>query len=336
MSDEDPLIKALPPATDYLTYLTILEYQLTPARLPLLHDILQDDKLTANIGWDLIHLLLPLLPASEACLQDVARLGNPREVILKVTESLEEIGNKEGGDAEDLENIPEEGEAEVPTKDDVVAIEDGISKVNVAETTAIGEIEDTKTSEESAQASAQLSLSAQQFNCLLSMLSTLHPRIKTKYPSRFLATSLQAILAAYSRIFSPSTTTAGLEFVRTLSGRKRPTLPPRLSSKQITKFSSDDAAPDPEGQTELPAPEEAAMQQRLLQSFLTHILEEFVGSFGQQELPGLAWTARLQEKLGSAKTIPGRKTHIKMFSEEVDLKERDVMVGQIMVCSLDL
>src|SRR5450755_1720909 len=112
MADEDPLLKALPPATDYLTYLTILEYQLTPGRLPLLHDILQDDKLTANIGWDLVHLLLPLLPASEQCLQDVAKLGNPREVVLKVTESLEEISKNEGRGEEQLEDILEEEDVE--------------------------------------------------------------------------------------------------------------------------------------------------------------------------------------------------------------------------------
>ncbi|KAF3483296.1 uncharacterized protein GIQ15_02620 [Arthroderma uncinatum] len=49
----DPLIEALPPATDYLTYLTLVEYQLTPARLPILHQVLQDETLTINIGWDL-------------------------------------------------------------------------------------------------------------------------------------------------------------------------------------------------------------------------------------------------------------------------------------------
>ena len=82
------LLKALPPETDYLTYLTLLEYNLTVEQLPTLHDILQDTTLTANIGWDLVHLLLPFLPASQQCLQDVARLGNPREVVLKVTELL--------------------------------------------------------------------------------------------------------------------------------------------------------------------------------------------------------------------------------------------------------
>lgn len=58
---DNPLLKALPPETDYISYLTILEYSLTAEQLPTLHKILQDTTLTANIGWDLVHLLLPLL-----------------------------------------------------------------------------------------------------------------------------------------------------------------------------------------------------------------------------------------------------------------------------------
>jgi hypothetical protein len=103
---EDPLVQALPPATDYLTYLTLLEYQLTPERLPLLHTLLQDEKFTTNIGWDLVKLLLPMLPASTECLQDVARLGNPREVILRVSESLMQLQPE---DEEDEDETADQG-----------------------------------------------------------------------------------------------------------------------------------------------------------------------------------------------------------------------------------
>lgn len=48
-----------PPATDYMTYLTILESHLSAKVLPELEIILQDEELTQNIGWDLVHLLLP-------------------------------------------------------------------------------------------------------------------------------------------------------------------------------------------------------------------------------------------------------------------------------------
>ena len=82
------ITESLPPASDYLTYLTILECHISPEVLPTLNEILQDAELTQNIGWDLIHLLLPL-PGSETCLTTIARLGNPREVVLKATEALQ-------------------------------------------------------------------------------------------------------------------------------------------------------------------------------------------------------------------------------------------------------
>ncbi|TKA63270.1 hypothetical protein B0A55_10211, partial [Friedmanniomyces simplex] len=102
--DESPLIKALPPESDYITYLTIVEYNLNPENLPILHKVLQDETLAINIGWDLVHLLVPFLPESEQCLQDIARLGNPREVILKVTESLRLI-EYESPDDESLDEL---------------------------------------------------------------------------------------------------------------------------------------------------------------------------------------------------------------------------------------
>ena len=57
-------------------------------RLPLFHSLLQDESLASNIGWDLAHMVLPMLPQSRECLNDVARLGNPREVILGVCDAL--------------------------------------------------------------------------------------------------------------------------------------------------------------------------------------------------------------------------------------------------------
>ena len=165
MDHNDPLVQTLPPATDYLTYLTLLEYQLTPERLPLLHQLLQDEKLTTNIGWDLVKLLLPMLPASTDCLQDVARLGNPREVILRVSEALMQLQPVDDDDKdEDVDDTGDVGKS--------------------------------------------LALHVLQFNCLLAMLSVLHSRIQTKVPSRFIATSLQAALEAYTTMPSDETTLA--------------------------------------------------------------------------------------------------------------------------------
>ncbi len=171
-SDSIAAIKeSLPPASDYLTYLTILESHLSPEILPTLNEILQDAELTQNIGWDLIQLLLPL-PGAEQCLTTIARLGNPREVVLKATEALQLL---ELDDVEQAEDNETEAPATITT-----------------ETTPIDK-----------------------FCILLNQLSILYPRIKTKFPSRFLSTTLMAIL----RVYRPSNqaTLAVISFVHTIS-----------------------------------------------------------------------------------------------------------------------
>ncbi|KAI1331229.1 DUF1760-domain-containing protein [Xylariaceae sp. FL0255] len=79
---------------DPFTYLTILQYHVTTQEvLPTLNEVLQDASLTQEIGWDLVQMLLDL-DGSEQCLETVARLGNPREVIIKVMEALEALAAK--------------------------------------------------------------------------------------------------------------------------------------------------------------------------------------------------------------------------------------------------
>ncbi|KAK2592095.1 YAP1-binding protein 1 [Conoideocrella luteorostrata] len=82
------LKESRPPATDRFTYLTIVDKSMSPEILPTLHEILQDVELTNDIGWDLVEMLIPT-PGSEGCLETIARLGNPREVILKVLQVME-------------------------------------------------------------------------------------------------------------------------------------------------------------------------------------------------------------------------------------------------------
>jgi len=277
-SDSINAIKeSLPPASDYLTYLTILESHLSPDILPTLNDILQDAELTQNIGWDLIHLLLPL-PDSEKCLNTIARLGNPREVVLKVTEALQIL---------ELELAEEVDEQE---------------KAPGAEPTQID-----------------------RFCTLINLLSILHPRIKTKYPSRFLSTSLMAILSTFRP--SNQATPAVISFVHTISGKKRPPLPGRKSSVKIpiaqNGSHSDPSAPDPEAQEE--DPHEAAIQAKLLQSFVTHILEEHVNA------NTLEWATRLQESFEPGKIVIGRKSLGEAFREDPVLQTRDTIVGQLVV-----
>ena len=321
MADTDnPLLKALPPETDYLSYLTILEYNLTAEQLPTLHDILQDTTLTANIGWDLLHLLLPLLPASRQCLQDVARLGNPREVVLKATELLEGLGEEEEADEHE-----EEGDQQDETEDIKQAQKLKGSEMLDDEAQ---EVHTTATSAASSKPPKSVKLAA-----LLEMLSILHPRIKTKYPSRFLSTSLQAVLPAYSQeARNIEATEAVLGFVKALSGTKRPKLPPRKSSTIIPTHATPLSAPDPEGQDEVLGVDEKALQSRLLQSFLTYVTEAYMNSTAlDDDVPGLAWSSRYQEKLHPEKIIPGRRTYGSLFAEEEHLHERDTITGHILV-----
>jgi hypothetical protein len=278
------ITESLPPASDYLTYLTILESHISPELLPTLNEILQDAELTQNIGWDLIHLLLPL-PGSETCLMTIARLGNPREVVLKVTEALQ------------LLELATEEKEEKPEGETVQGSE---------------------------------STSVDRFCTLIGLLSILHSRIKTKYPSRFLSSSLMAILSAFRP--SNQATLAIISFVHTISGKKRPPLPGRKSSMKIPAIGSESqagvSAPDPEAQEE--DPREAAIQARLLQSFVTHILEEYVNA------NSLEWAARLQEFFEPSRVVAGRKSLGESFREDPALQTRDTIAGQLVVSILPM
>lgn len=276
------ITQSLPPASDYLTYLTILESHLTPEILPTLNDILQDVNLNQNIGWDLIHLLLPL-PGAEKCLATIARLGNPREVVLKVTEAFQ------------LLELDEETEEPDP---------------------------------ENAGTSKSEPLEVDKFCTLTLLLSILLPRIKTKYPSRFLSTSLIAILRAYRP--SNQATLALINFVHTISGKKRPPLPGRKSSLNIPKSTNGDGgtlAPDPEAQEE--DPQEAAIQGKLLQSFVTHVLEEYVNA------NSLEWATRLDEHFSPDRIVRndaiGKAGLGDAFKQRPELQTRDNMAGQLVV-----
>lgn len=290
MDHDDPLVQALPPATDYLTYLTLLEYQLTPKRLPLLHQLLQDEKLTTNIGWDLVKLLLPMLPASTECMHDVARLGNPREVILRVSEALMQLQPEEEDEDEDVE--------------------------------------------ESSDASKSLPVHILQFNCLLAMLSVLHTRIQTKAPSRFVATSLQAALEAYTTMPSDETTLAFLEFLRDISPSKRPAPPPRANSESSVLRVAQASAPDPEAEVASPSPSadnDRALVRKFIQFALLELLKSYLLSLSSPMDPGMSWTVRMQEHLHPNLRLPAQ-SQTDAYAITNELKERDMIMGKIAVC----
>ncbi|KAJ5102137.1 hypothetical protein NUU61_004359 [Penicillium alfredii] len=288
--DQDPLVQALPPATDYLTYLTLLEYQLTSERLPLLHTLLQDEKLTVNIGWDLVKLLLPLLPESTECLQDVARLGNPREVILRVSEALMQLQPDEEDD------------------------------------------------EDEAAAAKAPPLHVLQFNCLLGMLSVLHTRIQTKSPSRFVATSLQAALEAYTAMPTNETTLAFLEFFREVAPTKRPAPPPRTASESSVLRVAAASAPDPEAEVSSPSPSadnETLLLRKFIQFGLLELLKSYLLSFSSPMDPGMAWAIRMQEQLHPDLRVPDQ-SQTEAYGANKELKERDFIMGKIAALSRDV
>ncbi|KAF5638514.1 uncharacterized protein FTJAE_5244 [Fusarium tjaetaba] len=269
------LKESRPPATDALTYLTIVETNLSPEVLPTLEEILEDAELTRDIGWDLVEMLISV-PGSQGCLETVARLGNPREVIIKVLEVLDsKAESSEAGDA-------------------------------------------------SASAS---------FITLVGMLGILHRRLQVKAPSRFLHTTLQTVYRAYNPQ-GAETTAAVIDLARSLSGRKRPPLPTRQSSTKLeTPFQDSDiskSAPDPEADAGQAAEGEDELVSRLLQSFVTSILEAYVNS------NMLEWAARHLEYYNPERIVPGKPTMLQAFKQVDELQAKDALVGQLVSVARDL
>ncbi|KAF3770188.1 hypothetical protein M406DRAFT_96711 [Cryphonectria parasitica EP155] len=305
MADASKAIEALtesrPPATDRFTYLTIIEKFLSPEILPRLNDILQDARLTQEIGWDLVEMLVPV-QGCEPCLETVARLGNPRETIIKVLEIIE------GLQATTAEDGQEDGSQD--TDDD----NDAKDQPSV------------KTPEEVTR----------RFIILLGMLAILHKRIRTKYPSRFLATSLLTVYKTYQP--NQEMTASIINLVHSLSGLSgqatRPPLPMRKSSIEVANpdqyGDASKNAPDPEADHEVSTSEEAEVQRRLLLSFTSCVLESYVNANDMQ------WTRRLLEFYNPDKIVPGRKTATQAFREDPDLANRDTMVGKLVALTQDL
>lgn len=305
MADASEAIQALhesrPPATDRFTYLTIIEKFLSPDILPTLNDILQDALLTQEIGWDLVDMLVPV-EGCEQCLETVARLGNPRETIIKVLEVLEGLQHFTAG--ETAENDFEGSDAD-----------DEGAHGEKSKEPAVSQEETTR-----------------RFIILLGMLAILHKRIKTKYPSRFLGTSLLTVYKTYQP--NPEMTASVINLVHSLSGlsgqQARPPLPTRKSSIEVANPDQHgDAArnaPDPEAdQGASLDPNEEDIQRRLLLSFTSCVLESYVNVNDMQ------WSRRLLEFYNPEKIVPGRKTATLAFREDPELSNRDTLVGKLVV-----
>ncbi|TKA57875.1 hypothetical protein B0A55_11485, partial [Friedmanniomyces simplex] len=188
-----------------------------------------------------------------------------------------------------------------------------------------------------------LPLAVSQFLALLSMLAILHPRIKTKYPSRFLSTTLQAILASFSNsgTHREEMLLAIVKTVKTITGIQRPMLPTRRSSGMMSAVSSVKSrhAADPEGNTDGDvSPEEKATRTKLLQSFVTHVTEEYLLNLPPhaEDVPGMAWCSRIMELQHPERTIDLSNTFAERFQREEQLSRRIDAIGQLVMLAHDL
>ena len=96
-------------------------------------------------------------------------------------------------------------------------------------------------------------------------------------------------------------------------------------------------APDPEAQSDPPSDEELAMQRRLFQSLLTHVFEDYMLSLhSSEDVPGLAWSGRLEEKLHPERTVPDKITNHERFEKSNTLQLLLGTVGQLVALAQDL
>ena len=319
--EENPLLAALPPQTDYISYLTIVEHYLTKEHLSLLHSILRDNPtLTINIGWDLVQILIPLLPESEECLQDVAELGNPREVILKVTELLDpqekQISEEDGSQSSSSLASTEARE--------IIHPNGGEKAMNDAEPQNSSTAKDEKPTKE---------LLMVKFSILVRMLCVLHQRIKTRRASRFLSTSLKAILPAYAQLAHlPLAMQALFAFIDGIPTSHEAASPSQNGQTRPSGvIDGSQMAPDPEDELEAISEEEVKLQVDLICSFVTHVLEKYVDSLTWiEDIPGLAWTIRFQEKRHPENIILYQKTVLEAFNEYAELQSRDATVEKLL------
>ncbi|TGO24104.1 hypothetical protein BPAE_0112g00230 [Botrytis paeoniae] len=293
------IVRLAPPNGDPPMYVQLIDKifiedqpspELRVELLTLLEDLLQNKGLADLIGWDLVPTLIDI-PGSESCLITIARLANPREVMISVLAELKRL---------DLDGI----------KDDWHGGEAGVEGQN----------------------KTVISNDLDRFCFILSLLSIIHPRIKTKHPSRFLATTIHAIVQA----FHPShrAVMAIGKFAHIVSGKKRPTLPGRKSSLSIASVmrpeieSNLPPAPDPEAQEE--DTYESAIQKKLLQGLVTHMLEMYINVYP------LEWAGRLQESFDPKRVVAGRTSLAEAFQTTPEYQTRETVAGQLVSLARDL
>ncbi|CCX13533.1 YAP-binding/ALF4/Glomulin [Pyronema domesticum] len=223
------------------------------------------DELTESIAWDLVVVLLPYLESTlpktaeiaESLIDLAARTGNPREVYIKVLQGLTSLSWSPSSPYDEDED--DEDEAEYSGDED--------------------EIPKKHTENKDPAIFARHSL--RKFNNLLKALSTVHPRISAKFPSKFLSTELSTILTSFTKATQSLDCDGVTEIVERLvaflkvvrpeleqarrpSSFARPPLPPRTSTGASIAQAPEEEDP------------EDRLQSRLMVSFLSHILSGYL------------------------------------------------------------
>jgi hypothetical protein len=360
MAHEDQLVAAVNDRMDPITLLVWCEQSLGPKELPTLNRLLRSDDgtLAQEVGWNLLEMVLPMLsedPQGAAeCLDCIARRGNPREVIVKVAEVLEKLGedtDASEGDEESVDELPTfAGEADrihlgtLSLGGQPASIDPKSPKSAQTDQEAAGGRPDESSA----------SLATLEFQSLVLMLSVLHLRIKTQYPSRFLATSLPAVLGAYRRIGVTTTSTlAFLSFLGKLSGRK-PQLPARVPSvSAVTNLTqmpepasqstntSTISMPDSEPEVEGSSMQQASQSEKniilkLLQAVLLEALDDYMASLQSRDPAHMSWTTRLREKTEPRRLVPGKPTESQKWRDNKPLSERDMVLEEFLKISKEL
>lgn len=359
-SHEEQLIAAVNDKMDPITLLVWCEQSLTPKELSTLNRLLRadDGTLAQEIGWNILEMVLPMLKEepqeAENCLDCIARRGNPREVIVKVAEVLEKLG-------EDVETS-DDGEESVDELPTFASEADRIhlGTINLDGKPVQTEPRLTASSQHDQKAievrpdSLNETIASVQFRSLMSMLTILHLRIKTQYPSRFLATSLPAALGAYRRIgVTAPSTLAFLSLLGNLSGRK-PKLPARVLSVSADPnplqmpesslhrtTSLTVSMPDSEPEIGGSSIQQASQNERdivlkLLQAVLLEALDDFIASLQSRNPSHMSWTPRLREMVEPRRLVPGKQTESQKWHNSSPLRERDSVLEEFLKTSKDL
>ncbi|KAI5843765.1 YAP-binding/ALF4/Glomulin [Tricharina praecox] len=243
--------------------------------LSVLKEVLEaHEELSCSIAWDLVIVLLPYLDSplpktvdiAEQLIAYSATIGNPREVYIKVLTGLSSLSWSPAEEEDDEDEDQDEAEHSGDEEDDIVPKRELQKK------------EDPMLYAQNA---------ARKFNNLLSALTTVHPRIAARFPSKFLSTELSTLLIAFTKAVEVVDAEAVtgvvqrlLQFLKgvrpqlkeTATATKRPPLPPRVSTSASL-------------QTVNPEAKEDQLQARLIASFLTHVLSGYLLRTKRQHHP---------------------------------------------------